>query len=328
MRLPYKLVATFMCSILIQGYSAVAQATEKTFPERPLHIVCPWSTGGGCDVVARLVGKHLTELVGQPVIIDNRPGAGGNIGASEVARSKPDGYTMLSGQLSVMALNPLIYKNAGFDPIKDFKPVTRMYESPMVIVVASDSPYKTMQEVIDKARSNPEELTYASPGSGTISHLTGAILDSKHDVKMLHIPYKGSAPALTALLGGQVDVLITSPASAQRFVQGDKARVLAVVGSERISLYPDAPTLLELGFEDMGSDGWFGLLVPASTPDDVVSYLQENVNTVMKMPEVQAFIEALGGRVITETPEDFNKVLQRDVKHWTEIINDAGLAGQ
>ena len=257
--------------------SAMAQAPAKPtgFPEQPIRFVSPFPPGGGNDFHARLVGNELPALIGQPVVIENRAGAGGNLGTKAVAEAKADGYTVLTSQVSIMAVNPALYKAPGFDAAKSFVPITQINAAPLVLVVKADSPLRTMADLRALAKARPGQVTYATPGNGTLSHLVGVVLVKDAGFDLTHVPYKGAAPALADLIGGQVSLMITSTSSVAGFIQQGKLRALAVTSPRRIGVFKSVPTLEEAGFKDMSYEDWYAFFAPAGTPPERVAYLHK-----------------------------------------------------
>ncbi len=238
--------ATWLAALVMHPATAEPMPQRGGFPSQTIKFVSPFPPGGGNDATARLVTARLPEIMGQAAVVDNRGGAGGNIGAKAVADAKPDGYTLLTSQVSIMAVNPTLYASAGFDPVKNFIPITQINAAPLALVVDANSPLKSFADLATKAKASPGKVTYATPGNGTLSHLVGVVLSKDNGIAMTHVPYKGAGPALTDLLGGQVDVLVTSTASVAGLVQNGKLRVLAVTSPRRIGVFTKAPTLEEL----------------------------------------------------------------------------------
>lgn len=294
------------------------------FPAQPIRFISPFPPGGGNDGTTRLITNRLPEVTGQAALVENRGGAGGNIGAKAVMDSKADGYTILSGQVSLMAVNPTLYATAGFDSQKNFIPLSQINAAPLVLVVAADSPYKTLADVVNRTRSHPGTVTYGSPGNGTLSHLAGVMLAKDHGVEMTHVPYKGAGPAITDLLGRQVDVLLTSTASVAGMVQNGKMRALAVTSPRRVGVFTKVPTLEELGFANARFEDWYGFFAPAGTPPERVAYLNEALVRTMRSPEVSRQITEGGSEVVASSPEAFAIQLRQDIERWTRVVKLSG----
>jgi tripartite-type tricarboxylate transporter receptor subunit TctC len=294
------------------------------FPSQTVRFISPFPPGGGNDVSTRLVTSRLGEILGQTAVVENRGGAGGNIGAKAVADAKPDGYTLLTGQVSLMAVNPTLYASAGFDPVKNFVPITQINAAPLVLVVAATSPYKTFAEFAAKAKAEPGKVTYATPGNGTLSHLVGVVLDKDSGVTLSHVPYKGAAPAITDLLGGQVDMLITSTASVAGLIQQGKLRALAVTSPRRLGVFAKVPTLEEQGYRDTTFEDWYGFFAPAGTPPERVALLQTAIARTLQLPEVTKLVLDGGSQVVASTSAEFAAQMKSDIARWTRVVKLSG----
>jgi len=325
-RIPQFLAAAFTITALGSHVAATAQplAPVDGFPTQPLRIVSPFPAGGGNDAVARLVSTRLSQVLGQSAVTDNRGGAGGNIGTRYVAESKPDGYTVLSSQVSIMAVNPTLYRAPGFDPVKQFIPVTQINAAPLAIVVSANAPWKTFAELATQAKAQPQKITFATPGNGTLSHLVGVVLDKDDKVSMQHVPYKGAGPAINDLLGGQVDVLITSTSSVAGFIQTGRMRALAVTSPRRLGVFAKVPTLEELGYRNARFEDWYGFFVPAGTAPERVALLNRAIVQVLQMPDVIKIINDGGSDVVASTPEAFASQLKQDISRWSQIVKLSG----
>ena len=321
-----RFLALLTCCAATFLHSATAQPMPQVggFPNQPIRFVSPFPPGGGNDGTTRIVTNRLSDTTGQSALVDNRGGAGGNIGARLVAESKPDGYTVLTGQVSLMAVNPTLYGAPGFDPIKNFIPITQINAAPLVLVVATQSPFKRFADLAALAKAQPGKVTYASPGNGTLSHLVGVVLEKDSAIAMTHVPYKGAAPAMTDLLGGQVDLLITSTASAASFIQAGKMRALAVTSPRRIGVFSDVPTLQELGYRNANFEDWYGFFAPAGTSPERVAYLHESIVRTLKNPEVSKQITDGGSEVVGNTPAAFAAQLKDDIARWSRIVTLSG----
>jgi tripartite-type tricarboxylate transporter receptor subunit TctC len=328
-----KQIASYFCAtaamagLLCAGAAhAQAPAPLADYPKQAITIVSPFPPGGGNDNVARLIAQELGAITGQSVVVENRSGAGGNVGTAQVSRAKPDGYTLVMSQTSVMAVNPRVYKNVGFDPIKDFVPISQITSAPLVLVTRTESPYQSLKDYLEAARKQPGVVTYATPGNGTMSHLMGALVSKKADVQLVHVPYRGAAPAITDLMGGTVDMLITSPASAEPMVAAGKLRVLAMSHETSIGRFKGAPTLKQSGMEGITADDWYGLFAPAGTPPERIAYLAQAVGQAMKSPEVVAKINGGGSNAVGSQPEAFKTRLAQDTAYWAGMVKTAGVS--
>jgi tripartite-type tricarboxylate transporter receptor subunit TctC len=297
---------------------APAVALAQAYPSKPLRLVVPYSPGGGADNAARILAIRLSTTLGQTVVIDNRPGGSGMIGAQAVAQAEPDGYTVLY-DASAFAVNPALRKMA-FDPAKDLVPVSLAVTVPNIFVVPPNAPYKTVQEFVDYARKNPGKLTYASYGAGSAAHLIGELLKARAGIDLLHVPYKGGAPALTDLMGGQVDSYFANAASGLSYVKSGKLRALAVTSGKRMAAMPDVPTLAESGFKDFEVLEWNGFFVPKGTPNEVVARLAKEVQAAVKDPATRQKLEGLGLDPVGSTPQEFGKFVQAEMARWAGLV--------
>lgn len=317
-------VAVGWATLALQQAAAQPLPARNGFPTQAIRFVSPFPPGGGNDGTTRFVTTRLPDVTGQPAVVDNRGGAGGNIGAKAVADAKPDGYTVLTAQVSLMAVNPALYASAGFDPLKNFMPITQINAAPLALVVAADSPYKSFADVVTRTKSHPGTVTYATPGNGTLSHLVGVVLAKDSGIEMTHVPYKGAGPAITDLLGHQVDVLVTSTASIAGMLQNGKMRALAVTSPRRIGVFAKVPTLEELGYPNARFEDWYGFFAPAGTPPERVAYLHEAIVRTLRMPEVARLITDGGSEVVASTPEAFAAELRQDIARWSRVVKLSG----
>ncbi len=321
------IAAAFAAATAMSSAPAQPLAPVGGYPSQPLRIVSPFPAGGGNDAVTRIVATRLQQVLGQSAVTDNRGGAGGNIGTRFVAEAKADGYTVLTSQVSVMAVNPTLYSAPGFDPVRQFTPVTQINAAPLAIVVAANAPWHTFADLATQARAQPQKITYATPGNGTLSHLVGVVLEKDNGLALQHVPYKGAGPAITDLLGGQVDVLITSTSSVASFVQGGRMRVLAVTSPRRLGVFAKAPTLEELGYRRARFEDWYGFFVPAGTAPERVALLNRAIVQVLQTPEVTRLINEGGSDVVASTPEAFAAQVKQDIARWSQIVKLSGARG-
>lgn len=298
-------------------------ANAETFPTKPITIVVPFSPGGATDIMSRLLAERLNNRLGQTVIVENRPGAGTMIASEYVARAPADGYTLLMAASS-LGIAPSLYKKVNYDPIKDFAPVSQVASVVHVLVVKPSLPVKNVAELITWLKANPSKANYGSVGAGTSTHLEAELFNSVAGVKMEHIPYKGSAPALTAMVGGQLDVMFDAYASSGPFIKDGKLRLLAVTTAERSKSLPDTPTVGESGLPGYEAMPWLGLMAPVGTPPAVVNRLNTEVAEVLKEPEVQAKFRSLGLDIIGSTPAEFSAFLKKDIVKWAKVVHDSG----
>ena len=311
-----------LCAAALLMSAASAQDGAANYPNRPIKIIVCVPAGGGVDTVTRIVANGLQEKLGQPVVVENRAGAAGNIGAEAVFTSDPDGYTLLAAQPSPLTVNPLLYKKMAFDPTK-FEPVAIMTTVANVLLVRPDFPAKTAQEFIAYAKANPGKINYASQGIGTTSHLTAALFEKVTGTKMVHVPFKGTAPALNALIGGHVDMIFMELASALKLHEGGKARILAVATAKRIPNLPDIPTLDEAGVKDFESGTWNAIAAPPKTPAAIVAKLNAAINAVLKSPDVQAKFAKINLHAAGGTPAEAKAFIVKETQVWGEVIKEA-----
>ena len=307
------------------GLTAHAQTTATDWPNKPIRWVVPFTPGGAMDAIARTLGEKAGKTLGQPFVIENKPGAGGNIGADYVAKQPGDGYTMMITSIG-MATNKPLYSKLNYDPIKDFAPVSLLAVVPNVLVTNATQPdVKTARDVIAAARKAPGKLTYASAGNGTSIHLAGEVFTSLAQVEMLHIPYKGSGPAVSDLLGGQINYMFDSITSARPHIESGKLRALGVTTAKRSSTLPNVPTLAEAGVPGYEVSPWFAVFMPAATPKAIVSKLNKALLGAMKDPEVAKRFETIGAEPVGSTPDELAQHLARESERWTQLITERGI---
>jgi tripartite-type tricarboxylate transporter receptor subunit TctC len=294
------------------------------YPAKPVRLVVPFPAGGTTDILARAVAQKLSEAWGRQMIVDNRPGAGGNIGSDLVAQSAPDGYTLLMGTVSTHAINPSLYKNMPYDHVKDFAPVILVAGVPNVLVVNPSLPVHSVPELIAYAKANPGKLNFASSGNGTSIHLSGELFKAMTGVEMTHVPYKGSAPALTDLIGGQVQLMFDNLPSSLPFIKAGKLRALAVTSGARAAALPDLPTLAESGLPGFEASSWFGVLAPAGTPRDIVAKLNGAIAGWLASPEAKEKLLAQGAIAAGGTPEDFARHIGAETSKWAKVVKASG----
>jgi tripartite-type tricarboxylate transporter receptor subunit TctC len=303
--------------------AASATAAAQEFPTKPIKLIVPFPPAGGTDIMARVVAQKVSENTKWTVVIDNRPGAGGNIGVDATAKSAPDGYTLVMGQTSNLAINPWLFKNLPYDPVKDLAPIVLVGSGPIAIAVRNDSPFKTLPDLVAASKAKPGAISMASPGNGTVAHLSGVRLMQTTGAKFEHIPYKGASAAIPDLLGGNVDFYLSSVPSVQSQVSAGKLRLLATTGPKRSSIFTTVPTAAESykGFEAVT---WFGILAPAGTPKAILDKLNAEINKALKDPAVRKAIEAEGGEVIGGTQEQFAAYMKSELAMWQGLVKDSG----
>jgi tripartite-type tricarboxylate transporter receptor subunit TctC len=306
-------------------FAAAAPAlAADAFPNHPVRVVVPFAAGGATDIVTRLVGQKLNEIWGQTVVVDNRAGAGGNIGADLVAKSAPDGYAILMTSGSIVTANPYIYKRMPFDPEKDLAPISNVASGPQLLVVNPASPWKSVKDLIAAAKAKPKAITFGSAGFGTQTHLAAENFIYTSGIDVVHIPYKGEAPAITDLMGGQVQFVTPNLSAAIGFVQQGKLRALGVTSPKRIKQLPDVPAVAETlpGFENLG---WFGFMAPAGTPRAIITKIQQDTAKAVQGADVKARLDQLGMYPTPNTPEQFAKDIKEESKHWQKIVRERKL---
>jgi len=295
------------------------------WPSKPIKWVVPFPPGGAMDVIARTLGEKAARDLGQAVVIENRPGAGGNIGADYVAKQPADGYTILITSIG-MATNKALYPRLTYDPVRDFAPISLLAVVPNVLVVnAAKTADRSVKEVVARAQKEPDKLTYASAGNGTSIHLAGEVFASMAGVQITHIPYKGSGPAVTDMLGGQVDLMFDSVTSARPHIQSGKLRALGVTTARRSSALPDVPTLAEAGVPGYEVSPWFAVFARAGTPPEVIARLNRVLNDAMKQPETLRKLEAVGAETIGSTPQELAAHLNRELDRWGQLIQQRNI---
>ena len=312
-------LAAAVCAAAVSG-AALAQA----FPAKPITIIVPFPPGGVTDPVARQVGQRVAENVKQPVVVENKPGASGIIAAEYVKRQPADGYTVLFGFTGSHAVNPTLYSKLPYDPQKDFQPVTLIINTPHILVVPADSPAKTVADLVALAKSKPGGLTFASQGIGAGGHLLGEMFKAQTKSNLSHVPYKGSAPALTDMLAGRVDVFFDAMVTSLPYVRDGKLRALAIANKTRSKLLPDVPTMAEAGFPGVEMDQWFGMLVPAGTPQPVVQRLNQEFIKAVRSPDIEKSLAERGLDVVTNTPEQFAAVIKADTATLGKVVKESG----
>ena len=304
--------------------AALPVQAQGSFPDKLITFVVPFPPGGPTDAMARILATELTKELGQSVIVDNRAGAGGNIGADAVARATPDGYTIMFGTSGPLAINQSLYKGQKYDARTSFEPIVYVGYLPNILVVRSGLGVANVQELIAKEKAKPGTLNYASSGNGASSHLAGVLFNEMTGTKLLHVPYKGTGPALNDLLGKQVDVMITSTASVAGMINSGQLRALAVTSPRRIGVFTKVPTLEELGMPNSTYEDWYGFFAPAGTPPERVAYLNKAITHTLRTPEVTKLVIEGGSQVVANTSEEFAATLKQDIARWSEVVKLSG----
>ncbi|WP_406624717.1 Bug family tripartite tricarboxylate transporter substrate binding protein [Acidovorax sp. SDU_ACID1] len=305
--------------------SAMAESAND-FPSKPITIVVPFSAGGTTDILARLIGQKLTERWKVAVVVDNKLGAGGNIGTAQVARSAPDGYTLVMGTIGTHAINPSLYATMPYDALKDFAPITRTAMVPNALVVNASAPFNSVKELIAYGKANPGKLTFGSSGQGSTLQMSGELFKMMTQVDMVHVPYKGSAPAVADLMGNQISMIFDNMPSALPHVKAGKFKALAVTSGTRVPQLADVPTMVEAGVPDYEVMSWFGLWAPARTPAPIVEKLNRAIVEILRTPEVQQKISEQGAVPSADTPAEFDSFIRAETEKWNKVVKAAKLS--
>jgi tripartite-type tricarboxylate transporter receptor subunit TctC len=298
-------------------------ALAQAYPVKPIRLVVGFTPGGGVDINARLLGPKITEHLGQQVIVENRPGAGTNIANEYVAKSPPDGYTLLINTAAV-AINMSLYKKVAYDALRDFAPVSVFSMSPNILVVHASVPVRTVKELVALARSRPGQLNFSSAGAGTTQHLAGELFNLRTGTKMVHVPYRGSAPSLTAVISGEVDLTYANIPAISAHVKAGRLRPIANLGTKRAEQLPQVPIMKEAGVKGVEVVVWYGVLAPAATPRDVVNKLAEAIARAARAPDMQQKLQDLGAEPVGNTPDEFGKLFREEVARWAEVVKVSG----
>lgn len=298
----------------------MAQAQPAAYPSRPIRIVVPFTPGGSTDILARAIGQELTRAWGQTVVVDNVPGAGGAIGADKVAKAPADGYTLLMGHIGTLAVNPSLYPRLPYNPVKDFAPVAWVARVPNVLVVHPAVPAKNLKELVALAKARPGQLNYGSGGNGSAANLATEYFKLQTGTSLLHIPYRGTAPAMTDLMGGQIQLLFTGAPAVMGQLKNGQLRALAVSSPQRLDALPDVPTVAESGYQGFEADQWYGVVAPAGTPREIVAKLNDQINQALNAPALKSRLAAEGAVATPNTPEVFGKLIETEIGRWKPVI--------
>ena len=304
--------------------TSLAMAADAPYPSKVIRMILPFPPGGPTDILGRVVGQKLTESLGQPVVIDNRPGAGGNVGTDYASKQAPDGYTIALVS-PALAISPSLYKKLGYDPLKDLAMVSLVAQIPNVLLIHPSVPAKTLKEFVQLARGNPGKLNFGSGGLGTGQHLAGEMLNVQTKIKLVHVPYKGSNQAMMGMIGGQIEMVVIGVPSAVQQVQVGRVRALAVLAGERSSVLPDVQTAKEAGFSGFEVLSWYGIAAPAATPREIIARLNSEIARIMKSPEGRERITGVGFDPAFSTPEQFTSFLQTEIARYANVVKSAGI---
>ncbi len=324
MRLPTCIAASALVFAAHAPGPAQAAQPEAEYPSRPMHLIVNFPPGGTTDILARLIGPKLTEVFKQAVVIDNRAGASGMIGANTVAKASHDGYTF-GFIISTNAISPALFANVPFDPVRDFAPITLLISVPNVISVHPSVPATTLTELIALAKSQPGKLSFGSSGTGTAVHLTGELFKSVAKVEITHVPYKGGGPALSDLIAGQIPMGVQNIATVVQYVRAGRVRALGISSLERSPALPDVPTIASAGFPGFEAKEWYGLVAPAGTPVPIVARLNREIVRVMHLPDINARIAEQGAEIVADSPEQFGAFIKSELAKWTRIVRETGM---
>ena len=321
-----KKILSIALILSVFGLPAHAQTSAKTgtYPSKPIRLIVPFPPGGGSDILARLITSRLSEQHKWVFTIDNKPGAGGTIGITEAVRMQPTGYDLVLGQKDNLVIGPWLFKNLPWDPTRDLVPVAHIAYTPVLISTSVDSKFKTLNDVVNAARKAPDAINYGSPGNGTSIHLAAELFEKAAGIKLMHVPYKGSNPALLDAIAGNVELLVSSVPSAMGQIKGGKLRPLAVTSAKRSSLLPDVPTIAELGYKNFDVTTWYGLLAPAGTPPEIVNALNAAVNQLLGKADIRAAIRDQGAEPEAMTPAKFGDMIKTDYPKWKSIVEASG----
>jgi len=311
--------------LLIAALLLPLPAHAQWAPKQPVRIVVPFAAGGPTDITARLLSRKLTDMIGQPVVVDNRGGANGMIGAELVAKSKPDGLTLLMPTSSTMAINPAVYPKMPYDPVKDFAAITPVIATPVILFVTPSLPAKSVKELIAIAKARPGDLVFASSGAGSNTHLALELFADLARIKVTHVPYKGAGPAVTDVIGGQAQAMFADLPVLTPYLKSVRLRALAVAGTDRTTLFPDIPAMKELGYPGVDARNWYALFAPAGTPAEIVSRYNQWVREAVAAPDLRDRLIELGADIFTLSPEEFTKFIPLEIERWKGVVARAGI---
>jgi tripartite-type tricarboxylate transporter receptor subunit TctC len=318
---------TCKCAAMALALACSVDASlADEYPSRPIRVVVPYAPGGGADTVARIIARRVSETIGQTVVIENRGGAGAIIGTDLVAKAEPDGYTLLLGQSGPISINPAVYKDLRYDPVKDFAPITMTTAYPYILAVNAKLPVKSLQEFVALAKSKPGSMNYGTTGVGAANHLVTELFNGKAGLKMTHIPYRGTALAVADLVAGQVTVVFSDPVSMLPHMQAGTLRGLAVTSTQRSAVAPDVPTVAESGFPGFDAIAWHGILAPAKTPPSIVKKLHAEIVNALQQPEIKALLVKQAMQPVGNTPEEFAAFIKRDIAIWKAVAAEADVS--
>jgi tripartite-type tricarboxylate transporter receptor subunit TctC len=314
---------TFVAAAGAAAILPLRALAQDKYPSKVISWICPYAAGGNADIRSRQLSAAMAKIMNATIIIDNKPGAGGNIGTEAIVRAKPDGYTLGLGNFAPMAVNKTLFKKINFDPLTDLTPIMLIEKGPLILMVRTDSPYKSVKDLVAGAKANPGKMTYASGGIGGTHHMSGALFSSTADVEMIHVPYKSGAAGATDLMGGQVEFMFEQMYAAMPSIKGGKLRALAITSAKRSPLLPDLPTMSEAGYPAVEVQNWQGLVGPKGMAPDLVKYLNEAANKALQDPDVKDKILSQGNELGGGSPEDFVALVKSEAPRWAKVVKDA-----
>jgi tripartite-type tricarboxylate transporter receptor subunit TctC len=310
--------------VALAGAALCSGAWAQAWPAKPIRVIVPFPPGGGTDIIAREVTQKVASSTGWTFVVENKPGAGGNLGVDTVAKSPADGYTLVLGQTSNLAINPTLYEKMPYDSLKDLTPIVRVADAPLVMVTGMNTPYKSLAEAVNAAKSKPGAINFASPGNGTVAHLTSELFQKAAGIKTQHVPYKGAAQAMTDVISGTVDLYMSSVPTLLGQIKQGKLRPLAVTSSKRVDDLPNVPTINEAGYKGFDAVTWFGFLAPANTPKDVIAKLNAEFNKALQQPDLRKKLGDEGADPAGGTPEQFAALIKDEIPRWGKVVKESG----
>jgi tripartite-type tricarboxylate transporter receptor subunit TctC len=313
-----------LLALLLAGTASASVLAQAAWPAKPIRLVVPFPAGGGTDIIARELTQTMTGATKWAFIVDNKPGSGGNIGIDNVAKSPADGYSLVLGQTSNLAINPSLYGKLPYDPVKDLTPISMVASAPLALVVSANSPYKTLAELVAAAKAQPGTINFATSGNGTVAHLATELFQKESGVKMTHIPYKGASQGINDVIGGQVQIYVSSIPTLIGHIKSGKMRAIAVTSAKRVDDLPQVPTIAESGYKGFEAVTWFGVLGPANLPKDLTTRLNAEIQKALNTPELQKKLGDQGADVAGSTPEAFGKLVRDDIVRWGKVVKDSG----
>ena len=309
-----------LAAVFAVGAGSAGNAQGQAFPSKPIKIVIPFVAGGSSDIVGRAIGSKFQEMLGQPAVVENKPGANGSIAAEYVAKADPDGYTVLIGSIGVFSINAALFKDLRYNPLRDFAPITLAVTTPNALVTRPDLPANSMKELVEFAKKNPGKLSYCSSGTGSSDHLTGEVFKQGAGLTAVHVPYKGGAACQTDIMGSQIDISFQNLGAVTNYIKAGKMKALAVTAAVRNPQIPNVPTVTEAGFPDLVVTSWQAAAAPAKTPREVVMKLNDAMVRTLRSPEVRERMNAIGFDVVASTPEEFGQFMKAEVERWTKVV--------